>query len=242
MGILDNIQQKTVGGPPKGIIYGPPGVGKTTFAVAAPSHIIIDTENGANHLECSKTPYLRTYNEIIEYLDALIGEPHKYKVVCIDTIDWLVQAIDRDIIFSDTSGAPCSLNRVHGGYGAGKEMRKQRILNEILPRFDTLVSGGIAVILLAHTSRVKVTSAEGYDIMMTAPNLPPDMIDLFVEWSDFVGYASKKEYERELQCVGTSDIVAKNRYHFPERMKFDWGEFSDRVRKHMKSMRKGDGQ
>ena len=34
--------------PPKGIIYGSPGVGKTTFGASAPGALIVDCEHGAN--------------------------------------------------------------------------------------------------------------------------------------------------------------------------------------------------
>jgi hypothetical protein len=34
---------------PKGIVYGPPGIGKTTFGAATTKPLIIDCENGAVH-------------------------------------------------------------------------------------------------------------------------------------------------------------------------------------------------
>jgi len=43
---------------PKGIVYGPPGSGKTTYGASADRPLIIDCENGAAHVQCHRTPYL----------------------------------------------------------------------------------------------------------------------------------------------------------------------------------------
>jgi len=75
---------------PKGIVYGPPGVGKTTFG-AGSGGLIVDTENGAAHMQCDRTPYLPDWKAIEQWLNALAAGGHEYGAIVIDSVDWLLQ-------------------------------------------------------------------------------------------------------------------------------------------------------
>jgi len=75
----------------KVIIYGPEGVGKSTFASWFPKPLVIDVERSADELEVDKIDCRdKTYNEICE----LIGEHgFDYKTIIIDTFDWFEEKI-----------------------------------------------------------------------------------------------------------------------------------------------------
>ena len=47
--------------PPRVLAYGPPGVGKTTFAASAPSPIFIQTEDGADVVGAARFPQPESY-------------------------------------------------------------------------------------------------------------------------------------------------------------------------------------
>lgn len=66
-----NVLNQTHMRAPKGIVYGPPGIGKTTFGAGADKPIIVDCENGAAHVKCDRSPYLSTWPTIRLWLDAL---------------------------------------------------------------------------------------------------------------------------------------------------------------------------
>ena len=74
MSILQSTLENPSPSAPKGIIYGPPGIGKTTFGASAEGSIIIDCENGAGAIRCSRTPYLATWPEIEKWLTAIEQE------------------------------------------------------------------------------------------------------------------------------------------------------------------------
>ncbi|MBC7335571.1 MAG: AAA family ATPase, partial [Clostridia bacterium] len=52
MPLPDTVIRQTHLRAPKGIVYGPPGVGKTSFGASADRPIIVDCENGAAHVQC----------------------------------------------------------------------------------------------------------------------------------------------------------------------------------------------
>ncbi|NYZ70421.1 AAA family ATPase [Endozoicomonas sp. SM1973] len=66
---------------PRILIYGTHGIGKTTFAANAPNPIFLFTEDGAGQLALDSFPLLKTYEDVISALNALINEEHDFKTV-----------------------------------------------------------------------------------------------------------------------------------------------------------------
>lgn len=87
MTLLSNIITENRPSAPKGIIYGSPGVGKSTFGASATSSLIIDCENGVSAIRCQRTPYLATWPEILAWLQTIETEEHPYRTVVVDTCD-----------------------------------------------------------------------------------------------------------------------------------------------------------
>ena len=56
MGMLDSIQSGKENRPPRIMIYGAEGVGKSTFAASAPNPVFIQTEDGLGEIDCCKFP------------------------------------------------------------------------------------------------------------------------------------------------------------------------------------------
>ena len=75
--------------PPVVLLYGPPGVGKTTFAGNAPAPIFIQTEDGANVVGADRFPLAESYDAIEAQLGTLVKEDHDFKTLVIDSLDWL---------------------------------------------------------------------------------------------------------------------------------------------------------
>jgi len=173
---------------PKGIIYGPPGSGKTTFGASAEKPLIIDCENGAAHVACARTPYLASWPEIKPWLDGLAAGDHEYQAVVIDSIDWLLRRIEEQVAGVDGSpaGMKQTLNRSHGGYGNGRQVLKNYVYQYLLPMLDRMVNAGLAVLLLAHATRRSITTIDGIDLEKSAPEIHPDLVGTMIEWSDFV--------------------------------------------------------
>lgn len=214
----------------KGIIYGPPGSGKTTFGAAAPRALLLDLENGAAHVECHRTPYLADWKTAFMWLDAIVQEKDiPYKTVVIDTLDWLLRRAEEYVAGTDAAGILQTLNRAHGGYGAGKQVLKNVIFVQLLPRLDYLVNKNIHVILLAHAGRRVLTTLDGAETEKSVPGSLNDLTQIFVEWSDFVGAIRVMGDKRELVLNETNQLVAKNRYNIKSTLPLAWAEFEQAV-------------
>jgi energy-coupling factor transporter ATP-binding protein EcfA2 len=201
--ILNQINMRA----PKGIVYGPPGVGKTTFG-AGSGGLIVDTENGAAHVSCDRTPYLPDWDSIEPWLDSLAIGGHEYGAVIVDSLDWLLRRAEEHVAGVDgtPSGMKQTLNRALGGYGNGKLVLKNYVYQYLLPTLDRMVNAGIAVILLAHTTRREITT---------------------IEWSDFVGAASMVGETRQLVLCETNQVLAKNRYGIRDPLPLSWPALMD---------------
>lgn len=73
--------------PPRVLIHGVAGVGKTTFAGQANKPVFIQTEDGLGTLSAANFPLSRTFDEVMEALAALYTEKHDFATVVIDSVD-----------------------------------------------------------------------------------------------------------------------------------------------------------
>jgi hypothetical protein len=219
--VLQSVIKATSRQAPKGIVYGPPGIGKTTFASRATKPILVDCENGAGSVQVERTPYLSTWLEIKRWLASLKDEPHEYRTIVIDSLDWMIRRAE-EFVSNSADDLKNTLNRSHGGYGNGKQVLKNLVYQEIIPTLDKLVGKGLAVLLICHAQRTKDTDVDGIETEKVAPDLPPDMLNTFVEWSDFVFLARHGKDSRCLVTEGTDRAIAKNRYGLPPVLPLDW--------------------
>ena len=208
---------------PKGIVYGLPGIGKTTFG-AGKGGLILDTENVASHVVCDRTPYLPDWPAIQQWLDALVIGGHPYGAIVIDSADWLLRRAEEHVAGVDGSaiGMRQTLNRALGGYGNGKLVLKNYVYQYLLPTLDRIVNSGVAVILLAHATRREITTIDGITTEKSAPEIHPDLVNTMIEWSDFVGAAHMAPGGRQLILNETNQLLAKNRYGISDPIPLSW--------------------
>ncbi|TVQ34038.1 MAG: hypothetical protein EA376_00880 [Phycisphaeraceae bacterium] len=214
--------------PPKLLVYGEPGVGKTTFA-AGSGCTLVDCENGAGNIPgLKRTQYLKNWNEIHNWLVELIRNADKAGPVAIDTIDWMIHRITEHVIIdlepSKANDITNTIGSSHGGYYKARDIVINIVSRELLPALNELTARGCPVILLAHASNVKITTPEGFDQRLAGPDLPHWIAPLFIEWADGVLYAHRDfKKDRVLRTTGNNLITAKNRYSMPEILPLDWG-------------------
>jgi len=234
---LDNNTDDSMSAP-KGIIYGSIGVGKTIFGLNASKRFVLNCENGAVYTKKGVTDYLRTWNEMQPWLEAIAYEEHDYKTFVVDTIDWLLRRIEEHVSGTDGKGKglEATLNRSHGGYGNGKQVLMNYVYQEVLPLLDKMVERGISVVLLAHAARQNFTNIDGITIEKSSPDIHPVLQTTFVEWSDFVGAAKVEGDDRVLFLTETSQFLAKNRYGIVDPIRFDWDEFCGAIGNNFKKL------
>jgi len=146
--------------PPCILLYGQPGVGKTTLAASLPDAVFLPVEDGTGSLEVDALPTPRTWDEIMTAIRSLATEPHPYRVLVIDTIDAAEALLFRDI----TRGARVdSIEEVGGGYGKGYTAAVEAwhaMCNAIA---DLNARRGMVTVLLGHSTVATYKNPEGPD-------------------------------------------------------------------------------
>ena len=227
MTLMDSLINATTPAPPKLIVYGQPGVGKTTFAASARA-MLIDCENGAGAIDgLTRTPYLQTWPQMRQWLVELASScPEGIVAIAIDTIDWMVQRIIEHVVVDLDDKSPSDITNTlgssHGGYYKAREVVQNIVYRDLLPMLNAITDKGAAIILLAHAANTKMTTPEGYDLRLAAPDIPQWLAPPFIEWADCVLYAARDGDQRVLRTEGTNIVLAKNRYSLPTELPLSW--------------------
>lgn len=229
--------------PPRLIIYGIEGIGKSTLASCAPKPVFLPTEEGLNQIDCQSFPKVERLAELNSYLDALELEEHDFQTVVIDSIDWLERLICREI--ADQFGAR-SIEKVDGGYGRGYSYAADT-WREILDKLDTLRNTRkLGVILIGHAKSETITDPEAQDVTRYSLRLNKNTAALLCEWADAVLFATRLAGaargidggERVLRTQAAASCVAKNRYGFNEIIPLSWQALQDGIVNHNQDKKK----
>lgn len=213
--------------PPRMLIYGQPGVGKSTFAAKLPKPIFIDLDRGIDQLRVDR---LRTgnWNDTLELLRQIASDPGEYRSIAIDTIDLLEEAAT---VFVCERGNKQTLGDF--GYGAGYEALggEWRILLALL---EEIQEKGLIICMLAHSVIRTARDPQIGEYDQYTTQLQKKTWSSTNRWCDFVGFAcfdgAKQEDERRLIVSGKRILLttkgtgyeAKNRFGLPVKMPLDW--------------------
>lgn len=239
---LDSIKTGKESIPPRIMLYGTEGVGKSTFAAQAPAPIFIQTEDGLAQIGADRFPLATTLRDVMEALTALYTQEHKYQTVVIDSLDWLERMV-WDEVCSDQGVK--TIEKASGGYGKGyaDATAKFRTMTAALDAMRA--KKGMACIMIAHSKVEKFEDPEEGVYDRYSPRLHKGASALLTEWADVVAFASRRLIvqqaddgatrarpvgkdggERVLRCVGGPACVAKNRYNMPMEMPLLWSAFA----------------
>lgn len=144
---ISNLVKKTPNKPPIIVIYGPGGVGKTTFASEFPNPVFIQTEDGAGELEItsfSEGP-LSTYAQVDEALTALATEEHAFRTLVVDSVTRL-----EPLVWDAVCKANKWANIEEPGYGKGYALADSYWRNFMDACIWLRDNKGMTIVLLGH--------------------------------------------------------------------------------------------
>jgi hypothetical protein len=239
---MQQIKSGRTSSPPRIIVYGTEGIGKSTLAARAPQPVFVQTEDGLGEIDCHKFPLAGSFDDVIAALTELHTEEHAFQSIVVDSLDWLERLIWDAVC--ETYGAK-SIEKVDGGYGKGY-IYALSPWRQFLDRLSALHKDRcMAVILIAHAKIEKFEDPESSPYDRYSPRLHKHAGALLTEWCDAVLFATRKLRtqtedtgfgrkrtiahavgkdggERVLRTIGGPSCVAKNRYDLEPELPLDW--------------------
>lgn len=224
-------------GPAKVVIYGPEGIGKTTFAAKFPKPLFLDLDNGSRRLDVDRVAGLDSFAMVKSTLAELSKDTMGYQTVVIDTADKLEALIVEGIINTVPRGDGRPVQGLEDyGYGKGYTYVAEW-LGKFLDRLTIFQAKTcMNIVLVSHAWQRKVESPgetnsyDHYELKLGKKAAP-----LLREWPDFLLFLNydisimktpdgKNVATGGQRCIYTSHTPyydAKARAELPERIRLD---------------------
>lgn len=233
-----SVTSGSVPAPVKVVLYGPEGIGKSTFASQFPDPVFIDTEGGTKRLNVSRLPAPDSWAMLLDEVSEVRCGNVPCRTLVIDTADWAERLCTE---------AVCARAKVGGiedfGYGKGYTYLKEEFAR-LLDALEDVLSTGRNVVVLAHAAITKFEQPDAvgnYDrwSMKTSKQVAP----LLREWCDMLLFANYKTVVEKSgsgsnaknKAVGGKRVMytthhpcwdAKNRFGLPEEVPFEYASIA----------------
>ena len=221
----------------KVVVYGPEGIGKSTFASQFPVPVFIDTEGSTAAMDVARLPRPTSWNMLLKEVEYIKSHPETCRTLVIDTIDWAEQLCVDHI---------CSIHNKKGiedfGYGNGYVYTKEEF-GRFLNRLSDVIEVGVNIVLTAHAQLRKFEQPDelgAYDRweLKLGKKTQSQTSPLVKEWADMLLFCNYKTYSvatdkdgKKHKAQGGKRVMytshhpcwdAKNRYGLPEMCDFDY--------------------
>ena len=224
----------------KVVIYGPEGVGKSSFASCFPAPVFIDTEGSTNNMDVRRLPRPTSWAMLGEEL-AQILKTKPCGTLVIDTIDWAENLCIEHICAKAGKGGIEDF-----GYGNGYVYEKEEFA-KFLNRLEEVIEAGINVVLTAHAQLRKFSQPDEigeYDRweLKLGKKTGSVISPLVKEWADLLLFANYKTMAvaidkdgKKFKAQGNARVMytehhpcwdAKNRFGLAPELPFEYSQIS----------------
>lgn len=226
-----NVTSGVVHSPQRIVVYGPEGIGKSTFLSNFPGVCYLDTEGSTKRLNVNRLPNPTSWVMLMDEIDWVI-QNRPCQTLAIDTADWAERFCAQHI---------CSKFHKTGiedfGYGKGYTYVGEEF-GRMLNKLDEVIGAGIHVAIAAHAQIRKfeqpdeLGAYDRWELKLSKQSAP-----LLKEWADTLLFANYKTNvitteggknkaqgsRRVMYTQHAASWDAKNRYGLPEMTDFDYG-------------------
>ena len=229
-----------ISGAQKVVIYGPEGIGKSTFAAQFPEPLFIDTEGSTRHMDVARLPKPSSFTMLMEQVKYVKANPGLCKTLVLDTADWAEQLCMAELC------AKAQKNGIEAfGYGKGYVYLMEDF-GRMLNLLNDVIETGIHVVVTAHAKMRKFEQPDelgAYDRWEL--KLQKQTAPLLKEWADMVLFANYKTFvvnvddqgaaKGKNKAQGGARVMytahhpcwdAKNRHGLKPELKLDYAEIA----------------
>jgi GTPase SAR1 family protein len=219
----------------KVLVYGPEGIGKSTFASQFPNALFIDVEGSTKHLDVRRLDPPESWTMLLQQVTYVRLNPDVCSTLIIDTADWAEHLCVAHI---------CAKAQVNGiedfGYGKGYTYLAEEFGN-LLNLLTEVVDAGVNVVLTAHAAIRKfeqpdeMAAYDRWELKLQKKTAP-----LVREWSDMVLFATYKTFvvksesktakpqggQRVMYTAHRPAWDAKNRHDLADEIPFEFASIA----------------
>lgn len=188
------------------LIYGEPGLGKTSLAFTANNPILLDFDQGVQRAVGRKTTVgFKCWKDVLDFISGGHLDDLKPDTVICDTAGTML-----DDYLADYACEQNDANKQRGGglsmkgYGAIKDLFKQFVMIELRKR-------GIDLVIIAH--QADKDDGEGVRLV---PKVTGGSYDILKAKADLVGFISNRGDKKLINFNPTQRSIGKNCAEFPE--------------------------
>lgn len=222
------------------VIYGPEGIGKSSFAAQFPDPIFIDTEGSTSNMNVKRLDNPSSYEFMKQQIN-FIKQNKPCKTLIIDTIDWGERLIIEYLCSNENKKSIEDF-----GYGAGF-IKLEEELGRFLNLLQEVVDAGIHMVLTAHAQIKKFEQPDemgAYDRyeLKLGKKTTAKTSALVKEWADMVLFMNYKTFSvatddkgkkhkgqggvRTIYATHHPAWDAKNRHDLPDEFPMDYGQIA----------------
>lgn len=239
MTLLSNVITGKTTRPRTTLLYGLPGIGKSTFASAFPSPIFIQTEKGLEDIGVDRFPVCTSWECVNGYAKALYTEEHNYKTVVVDSLSAL-----EPLIWAQVCEDKGKKNIEDIGYAKGYVFALD-YWRMFVAALDYLrADKNMNIVLIGHSKVSRVNDPEHDPYDQFDIDIDKRASAFLIRWSDEVFFANYEIFTTEkgegfnkrVKAIGdgTRKLFtgerpgrkAKNRLNMPESIPMTWESYS----------------